>query len=110
MVEETEVREKLLDVLQDNLPVEEFADWLSVAQTNMHLDSTREAQALVSKVSLFLSEYFDGALTESRLTEELTALVNRAFVSIEVPGAGARYVMSGGSVSQRPLTRLALQV
>lgn len=108
MVRESEVREKLLDVLHDELPLEEFAEWLASARRDMHLDSTAEAQDLVSSVSLLLYEHFEGHLSEARVLDELMSLVSQALVTIELASAEPRFLMSAHSTSLRPMAHLAI--
>jgi hypothetical protein len=74
----------------------------------MHRDSTPEAQALASSVSLVLYEYFEGHLPEARLFEELSALLNDVRATIVVGNVSRAFAMQANSSSRQELRPLAL--
>jgi hypothetical protein len=73
---EAEIQQKLVEVLLHKLSVGEFADWLSVARSNMHQNSPPQAQALASSISLLLYQHFDGYLKEPELRLDLLSLID----------------------------------
>jgi hypothetical protein len=106
MVRESEVRENLVDVLQGELSLEKFADWLSSARRNMHHDSSSEAQTLVTSVSLLLYQHFEGHLRNGALREELVKLVDNVVINWElVPRS---IVMQSSSKSQQVQAAFAI--
>jgi hypothetical protein len=84
MISELEVRQKLAELLADQLDLEEFEDWLVQRSWNMHLDSSAGAQSLVSAVELALSEHSSGHLSEESLFDQLRSLLQRDTVASRV--------------------------
>ena len=84
MIREAEVRQKMIDVLQDTLPLEDFSDWLGENRRNMHRDNSGDAQALVGAVSLLLYECFDDYRSEESLREDMLHLLSNVTSSVEV--------------------------
>ena len=105
MLRESEVREKLVDVLQGDLSLEDLSDWLSSARRNMHLDSLPAAQELAGSVSLVLYEFFEGYLSESEALSDLRGFVNDVLVSIELtPARVATRSIANSQQTAVPLT------
>ncbi len=77
MLRESQLREILLDALQERRSLEDFHEWLSAARYNMHLDSSVATQELVGQVSLALYEYFEGHQSERGLREDLARLASQ---------------------------------
>ena len=77
MIRESEVREKLEDLLSDEFCLEDFEDWLVQRSWNMHLDSSSAAQDLVSAIELALSEHSSGHLSDEQLRADLQSLLDR---------------------------------
>lgn len=96
MVRESEVREKLVDALQDELSLEEFAEWLLSVRREMHRNSDPDARALAASISVLLYQHFEGYLRQPRLLEELRALVAAPIV-VSVPA------MPDAATVQRPV-------
>ena len=74
---ETEVREKLIDLLQHKIPLGEFEQWLVGESWNMHQDSTQDTQDLVSSIELLLAERSSGELSDEDFYHELRSLVDQ---------------------------------
>lgn len=83
MITETEIREKLTALLDDDLSLEDFEDWLVGQSHNMHLDSGSDAQELVEAIMLPLFEYSSGDLLYEELRQELSSVLSKAAGNIE---------------------------
>jgi hypothetical protein len=86
LILESEVREQLLDVLQEEVSLGDFADWLALERRNMHQDSSPEAQELVSSLSLLFYEYLSGHMPEEQLRHELASIAGNRIVNVRVVG------------------------
>jgi hypothetical protein len=78
MISESSVREKLLEVVQDKISLEQFENWLSASSWNMHRDSSQEAIEIASSIHLLLSERDDRVLSETDLRKQLFSLVGKS--------------------------------
>jgi hypothetical protein len=78
MIEEALVKKKLEQLLQYQISLEGFEDWLSVAAWNMFRDSSSKAIDLVSSIHLMLDEYHDHILRESDLRNSFVDLLSDA--------------------------------
>src|SRR5439155_1462272 len=83
MIMESEIRDKLIAFLRDEIPLSAFEDWLVSKSWNMHLDSAQEAQELVSAIELELAEYSSGHLKYSELRNNLLHLLDNMFISVQ---------------------------
>ena len=84
MLAESEIRQKLVDVLQDKLAVEEFADWLARARRNAHRDSAPIAQQLAADLSSLMYQHEEGYLSEAALEVELEKFAGMVSVDWKV--------------------------
>src|SRR5690349_19793722 len=84
MIMESEVREKLIAFLRNEISLRDFEDWLVSESWNMHLDSSREAQELVSAIELALAEYSSGHQTYSEVRNEFISLLDNVVVSVQI--------------------------
>ena len=84
MIEESEVRERLLAFLRGDLSLDDFEDWLVISSWDMHLDSEPGAQELVWAIELALSEHSSRHLSYDGLEQEFGNLVNHVMFSVEV--------------------------
>ncbi len=84
MIMESEIRDKLIAFLRDEIPLSAFEDWLVSKSWNMHLDSAQEAQELVSAIELELAEYSSGHLKYSELRNNLLDLLDNIFISVQI--------------------------
>ena len=75
MIQENEIRSKLLAVEAGKLPLWDFYDWIEAASINMHRDSSVESKKLVGKVKMSFAEYDHRAISESELLEQLVSLI-----------------------------------
>lgn len=98
MAQESEVREKLLDVLQGDLPLEEFADWLSTIQRDVHRSGTPATQDLVAAISLLMYEFFGGHLREPLLLEELSGIARDVRVEWALGAVSPRTLSSANMI------------
>lgn len=84
MIEESEVRKRLLGFLKGDLSLDDFEDWLVISSWDMHLDSEPGAQELVWAIELALSEHSSRHLSYDGLKQEFGDLVNHVVFSVEV--------------------------
>ena len=75
MITHAEIAEYLNLLIDRDINLSSFEDWLALRSWNMHADSSDEAQNLVWAIELNLSEFSSGHLDESELRKELEALV-----------------------------------
>jgi hypothetical protein len=84
MIQESEIRQKLSALLQYQISLDEFEDWLVEHSWNMHKDSQRSAQDLVSAVELAFSEYSNGHLNDKELRDRLVQALGQIVVNVRV--------------------------
>ena len=84
MVVESEVRLRIVAVLQGDLSLADFDEWLLDVSDDMHRDSTESAQVLVSSTSILLYEFESGAISEETLRSDLLTQVNHILVSVQI--------------------------
>lgn len=84
MITETEIRRKLVALLERRVSLAQFQDWLVEQSWNMHKDSSAEAQQLVSEIELALSEYSNRHLAESELHQKLWAALHQIAVAVQI--------------------------
>jgi hypothetical protein len=75
MITESQIRDKVNELLARKIEIDSFEDWLVTASWNMHRDSDEVAQRLASAIELRLSEFSSGHLAEARLRTELRELL-----------------------------------
>ena len=88
MIQENEVREKLLAIAS----VDEFEDWLVQHSWNMHQDSDPSAQKLVGKIEVALAEYSNGHINEFELRGQLSNLARTYEVTFNPSGVQSQSV------------------
>ena len=88
MLNESQIREQLADYLADELSYQEFEDWLIQSSWNMHQDSSRDTQELVSDINLLIYEYLDGHIDEEKLRVALRPFVERYTTQLLFDGVG----------------------
>lgn len=76
MIHKAAIKEKISELLRNEISLEQFEDWLSSAAWSMHSDSSAEAIELASSIHHLLSERDDHILNESDLRRELLAILN----------------------------------
>ena len=81
MITELEIRKELSWFLSNQIPLDDFEDWLVSKSWNMHVDSLGAAQKLVSEIELCLSEYSRGHLDFGELRRELLPYVTNINVA-----------------------------
>jgi hypothetical protein len=84
MILASDVRQRLAALLQNNLSLPEFVDWIESKSWNMHRDSQADAIDLVSSIHLLLSEHDDQVLSDAALRVELLQVLNEVRESISV--------------------------
>lgn len=75
MIQESEVRDRLARVVQGELSLFEFENWIEGESWSMHSDSSPQAVDLVSSIHLLLSERDDGLIDEGQLRHEFLELL-----------------------------------
>ena len=92
MIDEKEVHQNLENVINNQLSLERFEEWLFSNSWNMHSDSPRQAIDLVASIHLLLSERDDHIYSNAELIEKFRALLRPSvqYANIHyVPFAGA---------------------
>ena len=84
MIQEAEIRERIANVVQDRLSLDDFEDWVARQSWNMHRDSNEDAQSLVSEVELALAEYSSNHLDEQELWALLRSLLDEIQITAQV--------------------------
>jgi hypothetical protein len=84
MIQEAEVRNRLVALALGQLSLADFERWLGPASRNMHADSPPEAIDLVSSIHLLLSERDHGDLSNDELRQELSNFANSGLGLVEV--------------------------
>jgi hypothetical protein len=100
MIEEREIRQRLVDLLYDQLGLEEFEDWLVQRSWNMHQDSSAGAQSLVSAIELALAEHSSGHLSRKDLFAQLLSFLSQ----IRIGGPSVALASSNFLRLRRPLS------
>lgn len=94
MIMDLEIRAKLIKVLQDELPLPEFEDWLAASSWNMHRDSAQVAQDLVSDIELVLFEHSTENRSHGDLIARLGEIADHINFAARVSEAGFVFVPS----------------
>jgi hypothetical protein len=82
MIAESQIRERLIRFLRNEVSLGEFEDWLVQNSWNMHKDSEEAAQKLVSAIELRLAEHSSGHLSDCELRDELRPFVTNYSVEV----------------------------
>ena len=83
---ESEIRQKIAEVLEGSLPLNDLYRWLMAHSWNMHRDSPSDAVDLASELELLFIERSNGDL----LDRELVAELNRMIGPNARPASGTR--------------------
>ena len=75
MITESQIRDKINELLASKIDIDVFEDWLASQSWNMHRDSDEIAQRIANAIELRLSEFSAGHLPESKLKEEIRQLL-----------------------------------
>jgi hypothetical protein len=75
MILEKQIREILIRHLRGEISLDEFEDWIVEHSWNMHLDSAKGAQEVVSAIELRLAEYSSGHLDYNDLRHDLQMIL-----------------------------------
>jgi hypothetical protein len=73
---ESKIREELAEVLQGELPLEDFAYWLRRRRNDIYRRGTPAAQALAASIALMLYEHDDGYRNDEELRRGLGLLLS----------------------------------
>ena len=84
MILESQVREKLIAFLGDEVSLSAFEDWLVSKSWDMQLDSSSSAQQLVSAIELELAEYSNNHVGYSELRKNLLNLLDNIPVMVRM--------------------------
>lgn len=87
MIRESEVRQKLVEVVGGKLSLNQFSSWLGRTSWNMHRDSTDAARELVEEVELALAEYSNGDRSYESLRSEFVRVASHALVPMAAVSA-----------------------
>ena len=93
MITESQIREKVNELLARKIEIDSFEDWLVGSSWNMHRDSDETAQRIANAIELRLSEFSSGHLPEPRLRSELRELL---------PANSGIMVVSSGNILEAP--------
>jgi hypothetical protein len=74
MINEHEIRERLVSYLDEKESVNDFANWLSRESTSIRFDDDAEFD-LAASIQNNLEVYFDGIMDEPSLRNELRSIV-----------------------------------
>jgi hypothetical protein len=108
MIAESNIREKLIQFLRNDISLDVFEDWLVQQSWNMHKDSNEAALKLASAIELRLAEYSSGHLNECGLRDELRPFVTNYTVSMWFGNVSS--VVLPGPPNNVAATAKALQV
>jgi hypothetical protein len=76
MILESEIRNRLADVLDGDADLDDFEDWLVQNSWNMHLDSHHGAQELASSIELAFAEHSSSHISDHQLRSQLLSLLD----------------------------------
>jgi hypothetical protein len=71
-----EIREQILRLLEGQLSLDDFEDWLVANSWNVHQSGDAELTDLVFEIELHLSELSNGHLDEAELQSALRSIVS----------------------------------
>ena|SRR5882724_6412409 len=100
MVSRDQIREQLIDYLDDSLSFEQFEDWLIDQSMDMHKGSSPEAQEMVLDLKEAINEYLDQRINEILLKRNLYPFVELATANIIVGERPRVAIRSGSSARQ----------
>jgi hypothetical protein len=103
VVIESELREKIVQVLQGLVSLEALADWLDAARVDAELTSTPSAQNLAAAVSLLLYEHFEDHLSIFALHDELAQRLNRVRTTLWTGDAAEEFQTAANASSIQSL-------
>ena len=75
MVSESEIRNRLADLIHGDLDLNAFANWFAEETWNIHLGGDNRAQELAYSIELLLAEHSSGHLTENDLRDEIRPII-----------------------------------
>ena len=84
MIAVSELKSRLVDLVNDDLSLDDFEDWFTVASWNSHLDSSSAAQKLVGAIELRLNEYSSDHLSREELMHEFMAMIQGELVLVSL--------------------------
>lgn len=67
MISVNQIRDRLASYVANEIPFEQFEDWLLGHSWNLHRDSSEAAQKLVHEIKSAIYEYLDGDIEEPDL-------------------------------------------
>ena len=82
MISESQIREKLIRFLSNDISLDVFEDWFVQQSWDMHKDSNEAALRLASAIELRLAEHSGGHLSECGLRDELRPFVTNYTMSM----------------------------
>lgn len=106
MIQENDIRARLVEYLSGNQSLDEFEDWFVQQSWNMHQDSKADAQRLASQVELALSEFNNDDITEAALRSWMQRLASTHIVSFSPAQESGSVTYTSNSSVQIPLVGL----
>jgi hypothetical protein len=76
MANAIEIRQRLLDWLDERISLREFEDWFVPSTWSAHRENDPEAESLADEIEMNLSEYSGGEQSLEQLKGSLRELVN----------------------------------
>jgi hypothetical protein len=96
MLQTEQVRDEIIGFLAGKISLRDLDDWIAKNSWNMHKDSPRSAQKLVSEIELRLAEYSAGHLPLDLLRAELARFVSDYTIEPDEPsdysGSQAQFI------------------
>jgi len=80
MLEASRIREELKRLVEGEIPLDHFEDWLVGQSWNMHVDAGPVAQAFVAAIELRLAEYSSSHLSWEQMVGEFRSLLDGSAV------------------------------
>jgi len=92
MVSASQIREKIIQLLDARIELDDFEDWIVLNTWNIHLSGSAAAESLAFAVEESLAEHSSGHITIDGLRAELLDLVERENIIVTVAHISGGYV------------------
>jgi hypothetical protein len=86
MIQESEIQERLLQLGDGSLSLDDFERWIGPASVGMHRASSPAAIRLAAKIHHLLDDYDRGDIAAAQLRAELVHLLDGSFVFVSNEG------------------------
>lgn len=108
MINQHDIRRRLIELLDDETDLESFEDWLVSNSWDMHKESSADACQLVSDIELVLFEYSNAHLTEADALRKLQNLQGAVSVHIDLDNRPVRPVIWTAAAHAPVMVRTAI--